>query len=739
MRMNRRHTVHPASFRAGRALRIWIYVLFAAGATLTALLLSVRLAPAQRAYRKGRDLLNQGENSRAAAQFNLALKLDPGLEAGWHGLLEAEPSSAVCRRFAQHLPQLFDRDQPVQDNALLVRGTGWNEVRWRHSLMLYEKTVLAAPPDEDDTAATLRLDYVGRKQIATAWSEVRKIKAELQSGIENPLPPAKLRPFVVYDLPAAEKVLAASGTRFENPGRWLELLARMDAAIKRANDGFAKLAKVSQSQPCFVPTQLTLAYTECARGKPTMAETRCRKLLQSAPPQGKMPGEVRIRYCLARAVELAGRPSAAAAEIHRILALDPHNLQAMLRLAALYLQAGRTKEAGAIVDELAQPGTMDAKTSYIKGMVSLLNGEYQAADAQLTTALQYYEHQPEVRYYLARAKQRVGHYLLASNEFAKVADQTPHSGWPLAAAAASALAAGDTEDAGGAADAVLNQQDWLKAAPRLRDYALRFKLAAAALEGAHEMANIAAKKLLHHTASRELANYLTAGVWAGQAYTQADADVVIDKNHLAFFEAAAKEEPSARYCLAFLLAAAGRVEEAQNGLEKLNQAQPQYLLAALHLARFYLIRGKTERAARVLERTGQIDKSPDAARAMALIDWLQGIKASPTTHDIAETVGKNEVLGPHLGFFAMTTCADGRAFAQRIVLLDPVGELGHNILRLTYAQVREQGLEGVAAAAGADRQVDLAIRTGIAEYQADSSKLYRLAIGRFWDDLPFHP
>ena len=94
------------------------------------------------------------------------------------------------------------------------------------------------------------------------------------------------------------------------------------------------------------------------------------------------------------------------------------------------------------------------------------------------------------------------------------------------------------------------------------------------------------------------------------------------------------------------------------------------------------------------------------------------------------------MVGPHLAFFAVAVYIDHRELARRVVLLDPASDAARDILRLTYPHVRQHGLDGIARAAKADKTVDQAISRLVAGYRAAGGKLYRLAIGSFWDDLP---
>jgi len=189
--MNSFHRRLAHSSRRGRAVPVWIACVLAATVIAAAVLFLVRPPAAERAYRKGNELLVAGENALAAEQFRLVIELDPHIDGAWHGLLEAEPSLRVCRRLAENRPELFDLRQPVNDETLLVRGRDWPERRWRRSLTIYEKAVLAAPAGGADSgAAVLRLDVLGRREVAEAWGEVRTLRQELAVALETPFPPA---------------------------------------------------------------------------------------------------------------------------------------------------------------------------------------------------------------------------------------------------------------------------------------------------------------------------------------------------------------------------------------------------------------------------------------------------------------------------------------------------------------------------------------------------------------------
>lgn len=734
--MNSFHRRPAHSSRPGRAIPVWIACILAVTVIVSGALFLARPSAVERAYRKGNGLLAAGENALAAEQFRLAIELDPRMDGAWHGLLEAEPTPRVCRRLAENRPELFDLRQPVNDEALLVRARNWSEGRWRRSLAIYEKTVLAAPAGgADGDAAVLRLDVLGRRDLAEAWGELRKLRQELGAALKTPLAPGRLKPFGVSDFAGVQKVIAGAITEFKSPKVWLDHVTRIEAAIGKQKSGIARLEQALELAPSFLPAQLTLAYVEIARGRPAAAEPRCRKLLKT--PAGRPGGlaEPRIRFCLARALELSGRPNDAVEQTRQILRIMPGEPEALLRLGTLYLRLGRIEEADEIAKRAVDDRAFSPKASHIKGVASLHRGDHDAAAAQLRAALRGRPDDLGIRYSLARAHAAAGRYTTAHREFAAVALRARRPGWPSAAASAAALAAGHGLDAAAAAADVLADDASLAADPRLRAYAVRLELAAAAMLGGRHLARVSPEQLGPPGKRGRLANYLVAGALAGQAYAAADAAAALDEKDLAFFKTAS--DPSTKYCLAFLLAAGGRTRDARGLLEELNKAHPKHLIAALHLARLYLIEGKTELAAGILRRTGQAATSRAVARELALIDSLQGVSSLNGSHDAdAGAAASSRPVGPYLAFFALAMQADHKAYAQRIVLLDPSGEAARDILRLTYAHVRRHGLRGVVMAAEADKAADLAIHRVVAGYQADSKRLYELAIGRFWDDLP---
>jgi len=686
--------------------------------------------PAERAYYRGVRLLEKERGPEAAAEFQRALDLDPGLEGAWHGLLAADPTPALCRRVAQNCPGLFDPYQPLQDRELLVRGPGWSAQAWRESLIRYEEAVLAA---ESDDADILRSDLLGRKAVAEACRDMRGIRADIQILlIKKRLPPASLRSLETYDFARSQEMLVGSIALFDAPSAWLEYFRRLDAAGRAFATGMAQLKQAAELDPTFLPTQLTLAYVDLARGDTAAALERCRRLLAEHRGRPGDPVELRLRFCIAQALSESGQPEPALAELRKILQLRPGDHEARLRVGMLSLDLGRMAEAEAAARAALSGRRADYRASYILGTISLERGDHVAAAQQLRTALRGRPQDVDIRYSLARSEETAGRHASAFHEFAEIARRSRRPGWVFAAAAASALAADQAAQARGAATRGLADTKLLQKRPKLRVALHRFQLAGAAMTGGSDLAQITPPPVATIEPDRELTNYLLAGILAGRPYAAPDAAVAANKEHLAFFEAQG-DEPSARYAAAFLLAAAGQTDAARKRLEALNTAQPTYLPAAVHLARLHLIDGKTELAARALRRTGEADTSSTVARTLALIDSLQGVRLSGGADDGPASAA---VVGPHLAFFAVAMHHDYLACARRIVLLDPCSTTGRAILSLTYPHVRQHGLAGVGRAAEADETVDLALRRAVAAYQAQRGRLYRLAIGNFWAMLP---
>jgi len=195
--------------------------------------------------------------------------------------------------------------------------------------------------------------------------------------------------------------------------------------------------------------------------------------------------------------------------------------------------------------------------------------------------------------------------------------------------------------------------------------------------------------------------------------------------------------------------AAGDVERGKATLEQLIEEKPDYPLAAMHLARLYLLDGKTERAARVIKGAKGLADQPAGERMAALIDALQGVKApadefahlplsqEAATSSSADPFNRNaEITGPHLALFTIAVHADHRSYMKKVLLLDPVSDFGNDVLKLTYNRIRNEGLNGLITAANADQQADIYIRSGLAIYETDERKVYNLVIGRFWNELP---
>lgn len=729
--------------QSGWLLRVWASILVVAGAVVTTLLFWSHAPTPERAYLRGMRYLVAGDKAAAAEQFESAISEDPRFEGAWHGLIEAAPTLTNCHRCAQHLPGLFDSQQPIRDEAALFRDPTRDSERRERLLELYEKAIRAAAEGARDPSPLL-LDYDGRRELSRAWSEVEAIRAELQANIREPLIGSPWRAFATYDLPAIRRVVQDSLNQFSNPQHWGKLLERIDGAAAMEASGLAKLEAAVKRAPAFVPAQLTLALVEIARGRPGDAADRCRKLLEVEPAHGVIPGELHLRYCLARALELAADYAGGALELEQVLTKKPGHAQTMLRLGALYLKLGRSDDAAVLADALVKGSEQDRRADYIRGVVNLWRGQYETAAAQLGGVLQYFPGSEEVRYYLALALRGAGKHLSALREFAAVADAGFGSAWPLAAAAMSALAAARGEVADQMAAALLNRADALRAPARLRSYMLRVRLAAAAFAGRrddvgrfiHELAQVASDD-----SDRELHDALVAGIVASQTYVAAESDIQMPEQHLEFFRSAVPNRPSAQYALAFLLTAAGRVSEARTTLEQLLAIWPKHELAVLHLSRLWVLDGKTELGARVLEQSGLADTSPDVQRALRLIHTLQGIRVALFAEPRAERPPESSILGPHLAFFALVVDDDHRAFARLMLLLNPASEATHEILRLVYPRIRLGGLAGLAEAARESSNIDAALRRIVAAYSAasaDGNGLYRLTTGRFWNEMPRH-
>ena len=735
MAMNSLRTRHSRTSCFGRTFVVWMVCLITVPILVITGAYLIRPPDAERASSEGEKLLQAGERGAAAEEFRRAIALDPRVDRAWHGLLAAQPTLDVCRQFADARPELFDLCQPVRDESILIREPGWTLERWQSSLALYEKIVLAEPAAAgDDTAALLRLDFTGRKEVTGAWDEMQRLVDEFSTTLREPLPPAVMAAYATYDMEVAQSAIAGVLRYFRTPSLWLDHFSRLRAAAKQYESGLEHLEQAAKLDPRFLPTQLTLAYIEATRGRAEAAAQRCRKLLEART--GSL-AEPRIRCALARALEVSGNPKDAAAEIESVLRMRPADRDVLLRLASLYLQLDRIGEAGRLAGTVLQQHPGDTRASYIQGVVDLHFGNNAEAVAQLKKALRDDPGNVNIRFSLARATEATGERISAFREFMAIAPlvRGEKRGWVCAAGSATALAAGEGVDAVKAAERVLADTATTAAHPGLLAHARRLRFAAAAMHGADLLAGLSIDAVGTEGPRDELDNYLVGGVLAGRGYAAADVKVAPDERHLAFFRAQPKSA-SAHYSLAFVLAARGQEAQAREVLQKLAVAHPEHQLGTLHLARLHLIEGKTELAARTLQRIKRAERSPEIVREMALIDSLQGMRAPDGAAGLPAEAGVSDMLGPHLAFFAVAVHIDHRELARRVVLLDPASGVARDILKLTYPHVRQHGLDGIAMAAKADKAIDQAISRLAARYRAGGGKLYRLAIGSFWDDLP---
>jgi tetratricopeptide (TPR) repeat protein len=80
-----------------------------------------------------------------------------------------------------------------------------------------------------------------------------------------------------------------------------------------------------------------------------------------------------------RALERLGREGTAAAELRRVIAARPDDVRPRIRLAEIYLKLGRTRDADRIAESIARESRSERQTNYVKGIVYLRQGDYEAA------------------------------------------------------------------------------------------------------------------------------------------------------------------------------------------------------------------------------------------------------------------------------------------------------------------------------------------------------------------------
>ncbi len=645
--------------------------------------------------------------------------------------------------FAASRPEIFDPLQPVRDRTLLVNPTDENDLFWQQQINAYRRVVLDPDSVRSPLTEKMRLDYLGRRDVARAWAIARRVRREL-TGLRGQTPARNIeKRLAKFDLVGGWRVLLTEGQSFGDTVKWLENLRDLREAIELEQRGLDRLNRSIEIEgPPFFPTHLTLAYIDLARGQPAAARARCEALLEADPPP-PVAAEDRIRYCLARALENSDLPDRAIGQVRRILDRSPDRLEPQLRLAELYLQSGRHIDANTAADNILAAQPESARASYVKGMAALQLGQLSEAVEHLDTAHRHFPDNIELLFHLALAERQAGRHMSAYTSFSKAADAGYRPHWSRLAAVASAL--GHRRETPHASDTARNIWNRLNRAEEdpateeehrvIAEYALRFWTASAVWQLDYGVIREASSSLLRTAIDRHRAYYVVAGIVAARGYTAENAPLNIPSAELKLFREQSEQDAPAKYCLAFLVAFADR-QEARDILEELVYEHPDYTLARLHLARLCLLDGQTERAARLLEGADLAASLP-ARRALDFVRKLQGQPPCPSRPPPAAEP-EDHIIGPHLLFFDNAAYEDPISFARLIVLLDPDHPAGMAILESAYSYVRRHGLKGIRMAADENPLIDRRIRQAVGSYTT-APATYQLIAGHFWDDLPIPP
>jgi tetratricopeptide (TPR) repeat protein len=391
---------------------------------------------------RGDRMLATGQHKQALVEFQSALELEPsahaerGLGLAYEALsayglaqlhlsaaLEAKPEdpeahvalARVLARFGQYdraraeLTRALEQDAN-SEAALLLFGV-YAETRQQmqqavDALDSYEERQRKAGRALQHAEWLVHADLLARTNRADAAREAEKsARLAALSSATLTLELARAAADRESHTLARALLLPLLAAHPEQPGAWQVLAA---SALELGDIADARGAMQHLADHAKDPeVRLLSARIGLATGGETVPTATLRSLLEQIPPdQGH--ARARVRRFLADALRAQRKPDEAEAELGRLLAEQPGDVEGSLALGELHLERGQPERALQVVSALTDQQGQLGRVYALMGRAELGLGQLDDAEASFRRLWELAPHEPDARYWLAVALWRRG-------------------------------------------------------------------------------------------------------------------------------------------------------------------------------------------------------------------------------------------------------------------------------------------------------------------------------------------
>ncbi len=368
---------------------------------------------------RGKEALAKHEYSRAILEFRTAAQAMPKDAEPYYQIglasLDAHDLRTAVGAFRKALD--LNPKHPGAQLRMAELMSMTDERNWLNDAETRLKSLMEASPVTPEMLNTLALTEMKLGKTENAVDDLEQVLAKAPRELTSSILLARAK-LLQNDVKGAEDVLKKASAAQPKSADPHVILGRFYTSQRRTADAESEFQRALELDPRSGPALMNLAVLQNALGHKKEAEAGFKRLAGF--------GDKNYNPVYALFLFEEGRRDEAVHEFERLAKEDPQDRLARTRLVAAYRSVNRTPDAEKVLDKALQKNPKDFDALLQRGEISLANGKYGPAEADLNQVLHVQPNSAEAQYLLGKLHQARGETLSYRQDLSKALQLNPY-------------------------------------------------------------------------------------------------------------------------------------------------------------------------------------------------------------------------------------------------------------------------------------------------------------------------